>query len=125
MAGRLKLRRDFLAVAKGQKAVRRAFMLESRRRGDQDPPRFGFTISKRVAKSAVERNRIRRRLKEAARLEESRARPGHDYVLVGRRAALTEPFAALRAELAAALTQEPAAGRRTKSGGTAAREERP
>jgi ribonuclease P protein component len=106
MIGRLKNRRDFLAAAKGRKAARRTFVLESRRRGDEGPPRFGFTVSKRTAKKAVERNRIRRRLKEAVRLvAPGRARAGHDYVLVGRHAALGESFAAIEADLAGALME--------------------
>jgi ribonuclease P protein component len=106
MVERLKKRRDFLAAAKGQKAARRAFILEARGRGDEGPPRFGFTVSRRVAAKAVERNRIRRRLKEAARrLAPDEARRGHDYVLVGRRAALTEPFHALTAALHEALSE--------------------
>ena len=101
----LKKRREFLAAAKGHKTARRAFVLEALKREDAGPARFGFTVSKRVAKKAVERNRIRRRLKEAVRLAAESARPGHDYVLVGRHAALTEPFAELKATLAEALRQ--------------------
>jgi ribonuclease P protein component len=103
---RLKRRRDFLAAAKGQRAARRAFVLEARQRADDEPPRVGFTVSKRVAKSAVERNRIRRRLKEAVRrAEHDCARAGVDYVLVGRRAALSEPFADMSAALQDALRE--------------------
>ncbi len=106
MVGRLKKRRDFLAAAKGRKSPKRAFVLETRRRGDDAPARFGFTVSKRTAKKAVERNRIRRRLKEAVRLVAAeRARSGHDYVLVGRPAALSEGFAEIKAALAGALTE--------------------
>jgi ribonuclease P protein component len=106
MIERLKKRRDFLAAAKGRKAARRAFVLETRERGDDGPPRFGFTVSKRTAKKAVERNRIRRRLKEAVRLTApGRARAGRDYVLVGRAAALRETFAAMEADLAGALQE--------------------
>ena len=124
MIERLKKRRDFLAAAKGRRAPRRAFVLEVRRREDEGPARFGFTVSKRTAKKAVERNRIRRRLKEAVRLAApGRALSGHDYVLLGRPAALTESFAAIEAALAGALT-EPAdrphrpgrAGARSESG---------
>jgi ribonuclease P protein component len=122
MVERLKRRRDFLAAAKGQKVARRTFILESQQREDSEPPRFGFTVSKRVAKSAVERNRIRRRLKEAVRLEQRHARAGWDYVLVGRRAALDEPFTALQAALAEALKQE-ATVRRKRVGETSKREE--
>jgi len=114
MLERLKKRRDFLAAAKGRKAARCGFVLEIGRRGDVAPARFGFTVSKRVSKKAVERNRIRRRLKEAVRLGAAEhARDGCDYVLVGRRQAMTESFDALRADLAGALAQasRPAARR--------------
>jgi ribonuclease P protein component len=115
MIERLKKRRDFLAAAQGSKAARRAFVLEARQRGDDDPPRFGFTVTKRTAKKAVERNRIRRRLKEAVRLSAAgKAEQGHDYVLVGRRKALCEPFAVLTGELDQALRQ---AARSPNSGG--------
>ena len=46
--------------------------------------------------TAPERNRIRRRLREVVRLTDSMAlRPHHDYVLVGRRAALSRDFTAM------------------------------
>ena len=119
MIERLKKRRDFLAAATGTRAHRRAFVLETVRRGDDGPARFGFTVSKRAAKKAVERNRIRRRLKEAARLvAPERAVPGHDYVLVGKPAALTQSFAAIGAELAAALEESAERAGQTREAGT-------
>ena len=115
---RLKKRRDFLLAAKGRKVARRAFVLESRRRDDDGPARFGFTISKRVSKKAVERNRIRRRLREAVRvLAASRSRPGYDYVLVGRRSALSQSFGGIAADLAYALRDDPGpASKRARDG---------
>jgi ribonuclease P protein component len=107
MPERLKKRRDFLAAARASKIGRGGFTLEMRKRGDADssPARVGFTVSKRIAAKAVERNRIRRRLKELARLSEAGLRPGHDYVLVARRSALTSDFAELGDMLASALRQ--------------------
>ncbi len=67
-----------------------AFVLQVRKRSDKAPVRVGFTVSRKVG-TAVERNRVRRRLKEVVRL--SAGLPaGNDYVLVGRRAALSLPF---------------------------------
>ena len=110
MYGRLKTRREFLATATGRKAARPAFVLQARKRRDDGPPCFGFTVSKHTAKSAVERNRIRRRLKEAVRrVADAHAGSGYDYVLVGRRRALAEPFAELEASLLGALRQTSAA----------------
>ena len=62
-------------------------------------PRFGFTITKQSG-GAVQRNRIRRRLKEALRLlDPLPAWPGHDYVILARPEALSMPFWALQGEL--------------------------
>jgi ribonuclease P protein component len=78
-------------------------VLQVRRRNDNGPPRVGFTVSRQVG-TAVERNRARRRLKEVVRLAApGRIRPGHDYVVVGRVAALTMPFALLLEEFKGAV----------------------
>ena len=91
---RLRQRADFLAAASGIKVPAAAFVLQARKRRDAGPARFGFTVSKKVG-NAVERNRVRRRLREIVRLwAATRLHAGHDYVLVGRRAALNLPFAA-------------------------------
>src|SRR5262249_51436601 len=62
----LRQRTEFLAVAAGAKVPASSFVLQARRRDDKEPPRVGFTVSRKVG-SAVERNRVRRRLKEAVR----------------------------------------------------------
>ena len=89
---RLRQRADFVAAATGAKAPTAAFVLQARKRGDSGPIRVGFTVTKKVG-SAVERNRVRRRLKAVvSRSAAGQMRAGHDYVLVGRRAALELPF---------------------------------
>ncbi len=89
---RLRQRADFLAAAAGIKVPAKGFVLQTRRRRDDGPVRIGFTVSRKVG-GAVERNRVRRRLREIVRLAPAhRLRPGHDYVLIGRRTALAMPF---------------------------------
>ncbi|HEY1735205.1 MAG TPA: ribonuclease P protein component [Methylovirgula sp.] len=101
---RLKKRADFVRTAKGRRAKEPSFSLQAARRtGAEGPPRFGFTVTKKVG-GAVIRNRIRRRLKEALRLSPVlSARPGYDYVILGREAALNQDFAALKDSLARAI----------------------
>jgi ribonuclease P protein component len=100
---RLRQRADFLAVANGARVNSAAFTLQSRGRDDQGPARVGFTVTKKNG-NAPERNRIRRRLREAVRrLDAVAMRPHHDYVLVGRRAALTADFDAMLDDLRSAL----------------------
>lgn len=99
--GRLKNRPDFLAVQKGEKRKGGLFLLEVLDRNDpESDARVGFTVTKKQG-NAVERNRMRRRLKEAVRLSAGFAmKPGHDYVIVARRDVLKTPFAKLSSQLA-------------------------
>ena len=100
---RLRQRADFLAAVTGVKVPATAFVLQAKRRSDQGPARFGFTVSKKVG-NAVERNRVRRRLREIVRLTGAeRVRAGHDYVLVGRRAALALPFERIKQDFDGAI----------------------
>jgi ribonuclease P protein component len=107
--GRLRRRAEFQRVSRGRRAQVETFTLQANARPDADAatsgPRVGFTVTKKVG-GAVERNRIRRRLKEALRQAAAIApSPGHDYVLMARREALTRPFAALIADIERAFAQ--------------------
>jgi ribonuclease P protein component len=100
---RLRQRADFLAAATGAKAPVTGFVLQALNRREDGPVRVGFTTSRKVG-TAVERNRVRRRLREVVRLSQpGRMRPGYDYVLIGRRAALDLSFERLAEEFDRAL----------------------
>jgi ribonuclease P protein component len=120
---RLKRRSDFRAAAEGLRASGRAFVLQARQHaGDETAAaiRVGFTVSRQVG-NAAERNRVRRRLREIVRLsaaaEGAPLRPGHDYVLIGRRAALTVPFGEMMQDLGKALIRVHAADAKATSKG--------
>ena len=53
--------------------------------------RVGITVSKKLG-HAVVRNRVRRRLREAYRLNESRFQPGWDIVVVARSRCISASF---------------------------------
>jgi len=100
---RLRQRADFLAVANGARASGPAFVVQHRQRQDSGPIRVGFTVTKKNG-TATERNRIRRRLRELVkRIDAMVMRPHSDYVLVGRRAALTRDFAVMIEDMRIAL----------------------
>jgi ribonuclease P protein component len=100
---RLRQRRDFLAAAAGASASTAGFVVQERQRSDGGPARVGFTVSKKVG-GAVERNRVRRQLREIVRLSTATGlRAGSDYVVVGRRAALGLPFGRMAEDFTGAL----------------------
>ena len=109
---RLRRRADFQRVSRGRRKSSSAFVLQMalQKESAAEGPRIGFTVTRKTGGS-VERNRIRRRLKEALRAAGPlEARADCDYVLVARREALTRDFAALIADLRsafAALTADP------------------
>ena len=83
---RLKKRREFLYVAKGEKAVRAGVVIQARRRDGSLHCGVGFTATKKVG-NAVIRNRAKRRLRETARLLlPLHGQPGFDYVFIARAA---------------------------------------
>lgn len=109
--GCLKVRRQFLAVAgTRRKWVAPGLIVQVRRHDGREHPgpgepdvRFGLTASRKVG-GAVERNRARRRLREAARDMLSRhAAPGHDFVIIARGETVRRPFDDLKKDLAVAL----------------------
>jgi len=104
---RLKNRADFLRAARGIRRVNGAVTLESCATPAEavrpGAVRVGFTASRKVG-NAVTRNRAKRRLRAAAsQLLPLLGRAGHDYVLVARGTTVSQPFAALLSDIAAAL----------------------
>jgi ribonuclease P protein component len=107
----LKKRAEFLRIRGGARCATPSFVLETKPRaaqeatapGERTGPRFGFTVTKQIG-GAVERNRIKRRLRAAVSLlEAGKAVSSHDYVLIARAGALSRPFTDLQKDLERAL----------------------
>jgi len=105
---RLTKRAQFLDVARGPRAGRSGFTLQAVQAGHEEPG-IGFTVTKKTGNSP-ERNRIRRRLRAAARACDTQFQTGYDYVLVGRRDALTLPFSKVLSDLSSAIAKVHARG---------------
>ena len=76
--------------AKGKSAAT-PFLVVYARTGRRPGNRVGFTVSTKLGK-AVKRNRVRRRLREIYRLNESRFVPGTELVIVARGRAVTATY---------------------------------
>lgn len=97
---RLRKRRDFVAARRGERRKGSHFLIEMRDRQDDDPSvRIGFTVTRKTG-NAVQRNRIRRRLREAFRTGGTPGcRSGHDIVVIANKGVLALPFDRLKAAL--------------------------
>lgn len=98
-ADTLRRRRDFQRVFREGKTVVHRLMVLHWVPGEGSSSRVGFLVSRRVG-SAVVRNRVKRRMKEACRLLQDRLPPGIDLVFVGRQALFAAPWE----EVLAAMT---------------------
>ena len=96
----IKKRADFLKIqSKGRKWVSHGLIVQTAPNED-DIKRIGYTVSKRVDKSAVKRNRIKRRLRAvAADVLPEGALNGQDYILVGRPLTASRPYETLCEDL--------------------------
>ena len=100
---RIQKRADFLACAKAPHCARGAVLVQARARDDSPIVRAGFTATKRIG-GAVERNRAKRRMREAARLIlPDLAHPGFDYVFIARGGVTTRPWPRLLDDVKSAL----------------------
>lgn len=96
--GRLTKNKEFRRVYKQGRAYVGRYMVLYVLPRCNDVTRIGFTVGKKVG-GAVQRNRVRRRLKEAYRLLQPEIRMGYDLVLVARTRALTVQFKTISEEM--------------------------
>lgn len=103
---RLKKRREFTFARDGVTERRKSLVIQARARPGETPGDHvgeGFTATKKVG-GAVQRNRAKRRLREASRRLLPRfGRPGWDYVLIAREATLEVGWSRLLDDMESAL----------------------
>ena len=103
---RIKRHFDFVEMREAPfKAFTKSFVLQMRP-NDKGQTCVGFTVSKKIAKSAVIRNKLRRQMREIVRLSPDLQTkyPSHDLILIARDEALNRPYQQLVADFAYLLT---------------------
>lgn len=81
---RLRRNSDFQRVRRMGKFYASPFLVLAFLQNELNHSRFGFVVSKRLGK-AVQRNKIKRRMREAIRLCIPQIKPGFDLVFIARR----------------------------------------
>jgi len=93
-------RSDFVAMNKSAAKWVSHGMVVQVMPNDTQTIRVGYTVTKKTEKSAVKRNRIKRRLRAAAAdILPFFAQTGHDYVLIGRHQTALRPYTDLTNDL--------------------------
>ena len=111
---RLRRRGDFEIIAKeGIRKHTKNFLIIVRK-NDRGFSRLGAVASKRLGK-AVERNRIKRLMREFFRRNKDRLPPSMDYVIVGKKGAQDLQYAQVADELSAPLKLHKKDGQRSGS----------
>lgn len=90
----LKASSDFQRVRREGRLWTHPLVILIASRSDQPEPRFGVAAGKSVG-GAVQRNRAKRRLREAARRMQSAAAPGWDILLIARPPLIKAPWSDL------------------------------
>lgn len=82
-ANRLRTGADFARVRARKRSVANAALVLYVTPNDLGRPRLGVSVSRRIGKAVV-RNRVRRRIREAARLRLLPAGPSYDLLFIAR-----------------------------------------
>ena len=86
-ADRLRKRSEFLDLAKRGRRIQNRYFVAVFARGGSDRSRLGITVTRRVG-NAVQRNRIKRMVREIFRQHRSRLRGTWDMNLIAKKASI-------------------------------------
>jgi ribonuclease P protein component len=79
---RLKKEKEFETVFKSGKTIRGKSVFFKYFANGTDKTRIGFIVSKKISKLAVERNKVKRRMREIVRLKKDNLKEGLSIVIV-------------------------------------------
>lgn len=91
----MKRNHEFQRLYRRGKSAASPYLALYCRKGRRGENRLGFTVGKKVG-GAVQRNRVRRRLREIYRLHEGEFLPGYDMVVVARSRAVAASYQKLQ-----------------------------
>ena len=104
-AMRVRRRREYLASSRtGQRRHTAHFTVVCVPRAGTT--RLGITVTRKIG-GAVERNRVKRRVREVFRRDPRHLLPDHDVIVIAKQSAADVPFADVRRELTTLAAPQP------------------
>ena len=94
-----------LLKEKGRLVQSKSFGLLLLKRDDLEASRIGFIVSTRISKKAVERNRLKRSLRDAMRVFVSSLKPGYDLAFLAKKSILDKDRKTIEEEVRIGLTE--------------------
>ena len=79
---RITKKKDFDSIFKTGKGFKQGLLYLKTKKNNLDSSRFGFIVSKKFSKKAVERNKIKRRLREIIRKELPKIKKPIDVIII-------------------------------------------
>ena len=103
---RLKGAKNFARIQKeGRVFQSNNFGVAYIKREDEDPSRFGFIVSTKIAKDAVDRNRFKRAMSEAVRIASIDLINGYDAVFLAKTSIVRIPTSEIMKEVRLSLKE--------------------
>jgi ribonuclease P protein component len=103
---RLKGAKNFARIQKEGKVFQSTnFGIAYTKREDEDPSRFGFIVSTKIAKDAVDRNRFKRAMSEAVRIASIDLMNGYDAVFLAKTSIVRIPTSEIMKEVRLSLKE--------------------
>lgn len=102
---RLKSERDFARLARSRKTGYAKSIGVKVRENQLPHSRFGIVVGLRVSKKAVERNRLKRRLRDIVRTHLPDVAEGYDIMILVQKSALNANFSVLEEDYMKAVTK--------------------
>lgn len=100
---RLKKDKDFKNIYLKGRVFQNNFFIIRILENYQDINRFGFVVSGNVSKKAVERNKLKRRLREIVRKNLNYFRKGYDFVIIAKKDSCNKSYKILKENLLSLL----------------------
>jgi len=102
---RIKKKKDFETIFGNSKSLKNNLFIFKIAKNDLGLNRFGFVVSQKISKRAVVRNKVRRRLSEAVKVEMANIKSGTDLVIIALSGIEKKEFVEIKESLNNALAK--------------------